>query len=352
MTLDGAPTGRIRLVLREAVRDHLLADENVTAVDFGLPEHGGEIAEDERAIRVHVQRKKPLQVLEAAGITPVPTSMGEFRTDVLEGTYRPQLWWTTAGVRVAPDPRLGRTDPLRGGISISDERHYSAGTLGAKVIDRATGAEMILSNWHVLVADWTGRVGQRIYQPGRLDGGTVANTVARLSRDAMSSNLDAAVAALTGSRRLVNDQVGIGPITGVENATLGLEVVKSGRTTGVTYGRVTGLEGISQITYAGVRRLIRKVVTIDPLWGAEVSRPGDSGSAWLSRAGKRAIGLHFAGSDLPERALALDLQSVLTALNVELETGRSSATSIGQPSLADLMLAGVRNAMAAATSPL
>ena len=64
MALEDGTTGRVRLALRTAVRDYLLADDNVTAVDFGLPEHGGEIAEDERAIRVHVRQKpclaKPL----------------------------------------------------------------------------------------------------------------------------------------------------------------------------------------------------------------------------------------------------------------------------------------------------
>ena len=42
-------------------------------------------------------------------------------------------------------------------------------------------------------------VDRLIFQPGRLDGGTAANAVARLTRDAMAVNLDAAVATLTGS---------------------------------------------------------------------------------------------------------------------------------------------------------
>jgi endonuclease G len=341
MTLD-APIGRVRLAVRDAVRDYLLTDANVTAVDFGLPEHGAEIAEDERAVRVHVHQKLAPSVLEATGGLPVPRRIRGFRTDVLEGTYRPHLWWGVTTVRLAADPRLERADPLRGGISISDERHHSAGTLGARVIDRATGAEMILSNWHVLVADWTGRPGQRIYQPGRLDGGAPGDTIARLTRDVMSSNLDAAVATLSGSRRLLNDQLGLGPIAGVDRASLGVGVTKSGRTTGVTHGRVTGLEGVAQITYAGVSRLIRNVVTISPFWGQEVSRPGDSGSMWLARETKRAIGLHFAGSDVPERGLALDIQSVLAALKVDLETGRAAEPDMPPQSIADLMLTGVR----------
>jgi endonuclease G len=351
MALEDETTGRVRLALRTAVRDYLLADDNVTAVDFGLPEHGGEIAEDERAIRVHVRQKLPLSVLEAAGIAPVPRRIRELETDVLEGTYRPQLWWRTVGAQPWADPRIERADPLRGGISISDNRHYSAGTLGARVIDRSTGAEMILSNWHVLVADWAGRPGQPIYQPGRLDGGSATDTVARLTRDAMSSNFDAAVATITYSRGLVNDQLGLGPITGVEPATLGLRVAKSGRTTGVTYGRVTGLAGLAQIGYAGIQRLIRQVVTIDPVSGGEVSRPGDSGSVWLDNEERQAVGLHFAGSDAPERALAIDFAAVLAALNVALEPGQAALADQG-PSVSEVTLASVRRAVAAyAPSP-
>jgi endonuclease G len=34
------------------------------------------------------------------------------------------------------------------------------------------------------------------------------------------------------------------------------------------------------------------------------------------------VGLHFAGSDVPERGLAIDLQAVLDALNVDLAIDR------------------------------
>jgi hypothetical protein len=347
MALEDGVSGRVRLALRIAVRDYLLADDNVTAVDFGLPEHEGALAEDEQAIRVHVRQKLPLGVLEAAGMVAVSPRIREFQTDVLEGTYRPHLWWGTAPVRPSANPRLWWADPLRGGISISDGRHFAAGTLGTRVVDRSTGVEMILSNWHVLVADWAGRPGQPIYQPGRLDGGVAIDTVAGLTRDAMPSNLDAAVATLTGGRAIVNDQLGLGPITGVTSAANGLQVVKSGRTTGVTYGRVTGLSGVVKIGYSGVQRLIRQVVTIDPLQGGEVSRPGDSGSVWLENANREAVGLHFAGSDVPERALAIDFAAALTALDVELEPTPLARADGQAPPISVVTLARVRRAVAA-----
>ena len=59
-------------------------------------------------------------------------------------------------------------------------------------------------------------------------------------------------------------------------------------------------------------------MVIEPLNGGEVSMPGDSGSWWLDAETREAIGLHFAGSDIPERALALNMQPVLDALGVEI----------------------------------
>lgn len=336
MFADQMTLARARLALGEAARRHL-SDPNVGLIDFGLPEREGQIVEDKLAIRFHVYRKYPRFALEAAmeiGATGAdlsqPIAVGGFRfeTDVIEGSYQPRQWPRSGGRWRPPqtNPRATRNDPMRGGVSISDEYHHTYGTLGALVSDRATGDLMILSNWHVLVADWWARAGQRIYQPGRLDGGGGADAVATLTRDAMSVNLDAAVATLTGARRLVNDQFALGPVRGVTQPGLGMQVVKSGRRTGVTYGRVTGVEGIAQISYGRLDRIIRQVVTVDPRSNIEeVSGPGDSGALWLEAATMRAVGLHFAGSDSPERALALDLQSALNALNVDLVTSDQRA---------------------------
>lgn len=323
-----------RQALRLASRDYLF-DPNVHFIDFGYPEHHGQIAEDELSIRIHVLEKLSDYALEdavQAGATrPIPPTIGGFPTDVPVGKYRPHSWgnWSR---RTTTEPRAARSTPLRGGISISDERHNTYGTLGGLAFDRATGDPMILSNWHVLAGDWTARSGQRIYQAGQLDGGTRTDTVAALTRHAMGSNLDAAVAALNGSRPLVNDQLDLGPVRGVVGPELGMQVVKSGRRTGVTYGRVTAVEGIARMRYASLDRIIRDVVTIEPRWNFDtVSGPGDSGSLWLENGSMKAIGLHFAGSDRPERALALDISSVIQALDIELATSVSQARFISIP---------------------
>lgn len=52
--------------------------------------------------------------------------------------------------------------------------------------------------------------------------------------------------------------------------------------------------------------------------GFDVSGPGDSGSSWIDPGTNQAVGLHFAGSNVPEYGLALSMPQVLDALQVDL----------------------------------
>ena len=323
MHIDRTTLAQVRIALHKAVSSYLFDPERkINLIDFGQRERDGRKMEDQVAIRFHVDEKIPPFQLEAMGRPEIPPTLDGFQTDVLVGAYRPQQWawwWNSWQSHQPTNYRARRADPLRGGLSISDEYHNAYGTLGGLVEDRDEGYMMILSNWHVLAAEWWARPGQRIYQPGRRDGGLHQDAVATLERDAMAVNLDAAVARLNGQRHCINEQVELGSVSGVGWAELGMEVMKSGRGSGRTYGAVTGIEGIVRIGYSGVSRLIRHVVTIEPLNG-EVSRPGDSGSWWLDRATNWVVGLHFAGGNSPERGLAMDIQPVLDALNVNVVT--------------------------------
>jgi endonuclease G len=323
MQIDRQTLARARLAMREAVRGWIY-DPNIMLIDFGWPEHGGEIVQDELAIRVHVIEKfasRPsLEAAIDAGATrgAIPDNIGGFPVDRPQGAYGLHQWYGYGYSRRRTGPRAQRAERMRGGISISTSRSRGYGTLGGLVFDRESGDEMILSNWHVLAGNWRARAGWSIRQPGRGDGGRHADIVATLERDAMSANLDAAVAKLTGSRELINDQVDLGPVRGTSWAHLGMEVVKSGRKTSVTRGLVTAIEGTIRMNYDGVDRLIRNVVTIEPRRGSQVSAGGDSGSFWLQEDTMHAVGLHFAGTNRPERALAIDMYPILDALEVDI----------------------------------
>ncbi len=323
MNVSSGSWAWIRLALQEAVH-RWIYDPNVMLIDYGWSEKDGVLDNTKLAIRVHlIQKFKGGPALELAiseGLTraEIPGSIGGFPVDKpVSGRLRLQRGWGAGEWR---NPRLCRASTMQGGISVSNASLRGSGTLGGLVRDRETRDPMILSNWHVLAGHWSIRPGWPIYQPGWSDGGRPADTIATYSHSAMSSNLDAAVAALTGSRQLINDQFDLAPVRGVSWAMPGMEVIKSGRTTGVTYGRVTGVEGTFGGYFGGVYRLIRNVVTIVPRTDREpvVSEKGDSGSVWLEEETMHAVGLHFVGNDDPEYAQAIDMQPILDALNVDM----------------------------------
>jgi hypothetical protein len=101
----------------------------------------------------------------------------------------------------------------------------------------------------------------------------------------------------------------------------------SGRTSHLTRGIVTGIGGIMKMTYRSrsswrpLSYTIRTVVSIEPrLPGYNLSMGGDSGSLYVVEATGEVIALHFAGTDRPERSLAVRLSAVQDALGVDLVT--------------------------------
>jgi endonuclease G len=291
--------------------------DNVTAVDVGYKYEGGERTE-ETAVRIHVKEKLDESVLEAAEIFP-PTIEG-VPVDVIQAVYRPQAELSGTAVRTQ------RMDPIQPGISCG-HRSITAGTLGAMVFDRVSGKKAILSNWHILAGSSTAQAGDAILQPGRADGGKYpGDNVASLERWILNAHGDAAVALLNDSRTAVDEPLGSGaPLQAPRMVKQGEIVQKSGRTTGVTDGRVDGT-GRYFIDYDG--RMVGidgfKIVSVkdgNPD-DEEISSGGDSGSLWYVEGSKEAVGLHFAGETDPqpdqEHALACHLPRVLDALNVSL----------------------------------
>lgn len=293
----------------EAVRRYLFdRPRQINMVDIG---QSRATDKPKPVIRVHVEQfieRPQLESLGRRSVTEEPIQ--GYEVEVIEGPYRQQLWSGRGSF-------YQRSDPLVGGVSVGAE-YFSPGTLGGIVRDRETRRLMLLSNWHVLVVRWGLRRGQRIYQPGRRDGGADADEIGVLERDAMDSGLDAAVAVLNGRRQVSARQSGGRLVTGSRRPAIGMPVEKSGRTTGVTRGRITGMFGVQRLSYGWMERVIRDVVTIDPREGPIVSSGGDSGSWWIDSDTGAAVGLHFAGSDYPERALAMDMEEVLTALRVDI----------------------------------
>jgi hypothetical protein len=298
-----------------------LFNPRITLIDLGWKVRDGQLT-DELTVRFHVRAKPRGPAFEAFAVRnprlvlPSEDEL-DFPVDFIEASYHSQLW--TAPAPVASVRRDRFCNPLRGGISISNEWTYGYGTLGGLVKDLHTGEDMILSAWHVLAASAYTRPGLRIFQPGTGDGGMPRHTIARFTRHAMNQGIDAAVARLEGSRSTLNDAYEIGSITGAIEPLVGMRVVKSGRASQVTLGLVSGVEGEQPIWYAGYPRKVRHVVHImQTSEGGEVSRGGDSGSWWMDEVTHKAAALHFAGSDDPEYALAISMPRILNTLGVEI----------------------------------
>jgi endonuclease G len=309
------------------VRKSWLKRPGVTAVDVGYKLKGGKLT-DELAIRAHVKRKLPAEAYsehEQFTTHDQPKKLGAFSIDVIEAEYGPSLPMAVGIESAEAVSRRGRVDPLVGGISVGNPR-VTAGTLGAIVWDRTDGQVCILSNWHVLCGSSDCAAGEAIYQPGRADGGRAADKIAELKLWRLDRDADAALAKLTGARGYSRDILGLSPIPGVEEKpTLGMNLTKSGRTTGVTEGVIDGVSLSVTINYhGGTVQTFHDQIHIVPLppWpdeDYEVSMGGDSGSVWVDKDTGKAVGLHFAGEKDPsptaENAIANRMDKVAKSLN-------------------------------------
>ena len=294
----------------------IFARANVVGVAVGNKVTGGRET-DERCIVVFVEAKRPEDELHRRDV--VPKELGGVRTDVIE-TGRFQALRSAQTMDV---DRMRRIRPAPGGVSIGHVR-ITAGTLG--VLARRQGRSVILSNNHVLANSNAADVGDPIVQPGPADGGRLHDTIARLAdfvpiqfnerglgpigrlmERALSpllafaglglkrlpsgrTNLvDSAVAEPIDAGLVAPDILGIGRVSGMRDADIGLRVRKSGRTTGTTEGRVTAIDAVVEVDYGGRTAIFREQIVSDIL-----SKGGDSGSLIVSEGG-RAVGLLFAG---------------------------------------------------------
>ncbi len=321
-------------------RERLLRLKNVVGVGVGKKVVGGEVT-DELCVTVFVRKKEPLEALEERDV--VPGKVDAVKTDVIQ-----------TGEFIA----YARTDRLRPcppGMSIGHPQ-VTAGTFGCVVLDDQ-GRQVILSNNHVLANSNDARLGDAILQPGRIDGGTLEDAIGRLHRfkqihfdDGPSpcpaarttSTLLNALAGLLGRRsrlratlpvpehNLVDAAIGlpdrtediesgildIGEPTGVEEAFIGMEVTKSGRTTGTTVGRVTQINATVRVSYGPGRMATFEDQLV--IMNGEFSAPGDSGSAicTVEETGPKLVGLLFAGGE--SATIANSMGNIFNLLDVSL----------------------------------
>lgn len=332
MAWDGVRSAK---ALHEA---SLFARANVVGLAVGHKVVGG-VETDERCVVVYVEHKRPESELRRRDV--VPKEIEGVRTDVVQtGRFRSLVLMAPPAVS-----RTSRVRPAPGGVSVAHER-VTAGTLGC-VARRLGGGPVILSNNHVLANANDARRGDPVLQPSPADGGRAEDAIARLADfvpitfaetdpgrlgRALERALGPLLAAFglglrrlpTGRTNLVDAAVaepldpggvdpeilGIGHVRGIAEAEIGMRVKKSGRTTGVTSGRVVAVDGVVRVDYGGRTAVFRQQIVSDI-----GSRGGDSGSLVMDDD-RRAVGLLFAGSDVS--TLLNPIAAVFSVLDLEL----------------------------------
>ncbi len=318
--------------LKKLSEQELLGLPGVQGVGIGYKVVGGKET-GELSIIVYVDKKLPKKELGKSAVPATLSATTETQT-IPTATHRqgPTTPMSTSVSATTDVKEVGlieaqlysaRIRPVKPGYSIG---HYkiTAGTLGALVRDTCPPCRVhILSNNHVLANSNAAAIGDPILQPGPYDGGALPkDTVARLARfvkiafgDPERYNLvDAALATPLDQRLVVASAVGLGIPRGTVEATLGMEVTKSGRTTQTTVGKVIDVNATVAVNYgpSGVAYFRNQIIT------SAMSAGGDSGSVVVDREGGRATGLLFAGS--PQVTILNHIQNVLMALGVDLIT--------------------------------
>ncbi|CAN7219476.1 hypothetical protein [Knoellia sp. LjRoot47] len=319
--------------VKESVEDRLIATPGVVAVDIAEKETGGRKT-GELSIVVFVDKKKPKSRLAKDAL--IPTEIDGVKTDVQELVIELQpAFRKVDDAELFVDPSNYPT--LAGGISIGPRRsvflsppdvpsagnYVFVGTLGAMVRDRASGATMALTNFHVACVNNTWTVGDRMVQPSLVDGGAPTGEFGSLTRAVLSENVDGAVITVDTSEPWTATVTGVGDVNGSTPATVGMAVQKRGRTTEHTFGTVASTDFTVTIDYGsdvGSRTLRHQIrIDTDTTRNPRFSDHGDSGSVVLDTS-RNVVGLLFAGSNDGSMTFANPVQAALDELGVDLVT--------------------------------
>jgi hypothetical protein len=343
--------GQIGQVIQvsQQVAGDFLERRNVVACGVGFKIRGDEQTSIPSII-VSVTHKEPPQSLGANDL--IPQAIRNITTDVVE----------TGEIEAYDLDRRLVIRPLRPGASIG-HRYGTTGTLGCLV--RRGEQDFILGNNHVLARLNDAKLGDPILQPGAADGGKASDEIGRLATyvpirflestptasssaaaqsvepqgcsqglklllDALGSlrrsttaqplsnsqpdnQVDAALVSPFSNIALDGNIIDLGgcPL-GVVEPKLGMHVVKSGRTTGVTEAQIVQVDVTVNVRYGDrLARFSNQIMT------TPFSQPGDSGSLVLDFE-RKAVGLLFSGSS--QITVVNPINLVLSILDVELVT--------------------------------
>jgi hypothetical protein len=281
----------------------LMADPEVVGTATSIDETG------EPVVLVFTKRMVPDARLpyEVDGVRVIQEVTGEFRALKGGGSG------VSHTAKQTPPIQLGTSGGWRHDLA---NGYCCGGTLGALI--QVGGQKRILSNYHVFEADIvnggngrSAQTGDPIIQPALIDVGCNAATaqdVATLVKTSSlpGSNVDASSATIISG--MVNESGAILEIGTISSQTVGASVnqlvKKSGRTTGLTRSKVSGLNATVSVAYenecaggtAFTKTFTGQIVIANK--ASKFLGGGDSGSLMVEdvSSNARAVGLLFAGS--------------------------------------------------------
>ncbi|MFC1636360.1 hypothetical protein ACFL5Z_16135 [Planctomycetota bacterium] len=301
------------IAIQEKHTDNLMAIKGVVGTAVGLDKNGRPV--------VNV-------LLEKSGVGGIPKSLDGVPVEpVVTGRISALGALESKGVKVNAGPTDWFPRPVPIGVS-TGHPDITAGTIGCRVTDGSN--VYALSNNHVYANQNDASIGDNVLQPGAFDGGvdpddaigTLADFVP-ISFDHSTNTVDAAI-ALSSTELLSKSTLGDGygmPVSGIGiKARLNMRVMKYGRTTGFTRGRITGVNATVDVWYEEyppkIARFVRQII----IGQVGFSDGGDSGSLVVCNGradDRKPVGLLFAGSST--QTIVNPIRSVLDSFGVTID---------------------------------
>jgi hypothetical protein len=288
-----------------SVFEFLSGQENIVGLGFGVKITEGNRITDQEAVRVYVREKLTRSSLSDR--EAIPKTVNGLPTDVLP-----------------VDDLVASARPQPCGVSIGHQA-IPFGTLGCLVRKNGDSDGLyILSNNHVLADCDRASIGDLILEPGPGDGGRLDDPIAELSdfEPIMQGNavvIDAAIARLLQPDSVTKDIKGIGDVQlPPTQAAPNQSVLKCGRTTNLTEGRIVGLDEDVPVRYAHQRVKFEGQLAIDGVNGPFGQR-GDSGALVVDSDTRNPVGLFFAAKlSGTGTAFANPIEVVLARFGIEI----------------------------------
>ncbi|MFD0692827.1 hypothetical protein ACFQZT_01870 [Paenibacillus sp. GCM10027628] len=286
----------------------------------------------------------PAKPAEGAGIIIythkqiVPSSLNSLKLTLAKAGTSIPVRFISSGMfktnATAPKPRTirpkqiykNRIRPVPGGVSVGKPDPAATGTGGLVVIKN--NQLYILSNNHVLIKNNSTAFSETL-QPGPADGGVSGRD--RIGRAFQFVRLrpgqvnfqDSAI-ALPTSNSILNPRYLFSAFRLITvpghllSYPVGMQVFKTGRTTGFVRGTVESNNVDVNVSYGGSigTLLFRNQSIIVGNNGAAVSLPGDSGSVWLRSSDRFAAALNFAAPSDGLRSISNPLGIVMSTYGI------------------------------------